>query len=219
MGEHDPSNSGYPRKRARTRLQLLRAGLEALADTAPSGLTVGSLTAIAGTSQGTFYNHFSSLEELVTDAADHLAQGVEIASETLEVIEHDPAARVAIGTLQLLRAAEDDQVAAAAFVTLTASLPEFRARVRTTVRRAIEDGARVGRFDVGPGEAPVNAVLGTTLQSMRSRNLGEMAADEHDAVVALVLRLLGVPAPEISIVADRARQVVTANPWRPVPAP
>ncbi|MGF1595811.1 MAG: TetR/AcrR family transcriptional regulator [Acidimicrobiales bacterium] len=218
MSEVEPTPTGYPKKRARTRQRLLRAGLEALGSSGPDGLTVGQLSVLAGTSQGTFYNHFGSIPELVAEAADHLGQGVEIATDALEAVEHDPAARVAIGTLQLLRLAEDDRVASAAFVTLAAVLPDFRARVRSVVRRAIEDGVRAGRFTVEPGEAPVNAVLGTSLQSMRSRTLGESVSSEQTAVASLILRALGLDPGEIPTVVERAAQIVAADPWRPLAA-
>ena len=206
---------GYPRKRARTRLLLLRAGLQALSSTGPDALTVGQLTGLAGTSTGTFYNHFTCLADLVAEVAEHLGRGVEIANDALESVEHDPAARVAIGTLQLLQLAEEDPVASAAFVALVGVLPDFRQRVRSIVRRAIEDGTRVGRFDVQPGEAPVNAVLGTSLQSMRSRVLGETTEDDQEAAVRLVLRMLGISAEEVPDVVVRARELVSAAPWRP----
>ncbi len=211
-----PAGDGYPRKRARTRLLLLRAGLQALASTGPDSLTVAQLTTLAGTSAGTFYNHFSSVSELVAEVAEHLGQGVEIATGVLESIEHDPAARVAIGTLQLLDLAEDDPIASAAFVAMVGVLPDFRVRVRSIVRRALEDGVRVGRFDVAPGEAPVNAVLGTSLQSMRSRVLGESTRTEQEAVVALLLRMLGLAAGDVGTVVTRSQEVVSAHPWRPL---
>jgi AcrR family transcriptional regulator len=204
----DAGVTGYPKKRARTRRALLRAGMQALATNGPDSVTVSQITGLAGTAPGTFYNHFASVAELIDEASDSLGQAVAIATEALEAVEHDPAARVAIGTLQLLELAEQDEVAASAFVALAAALPEFRSRVRGIVGRAISDGVRVGRFRVEPGAAPVNAVLGTSMQSMRSRRLGEATAQDQRPVVELVLRLLGLPEDEITVVRRRAEDVV-----------
>ncbi len=206
---------GYPRKRARTRLLLLRAGLEALSHTGPDALTVGQLTSLAGTSTGTFYNHFTSVADLVAEAVELLGRGVEIANDALESVEHDPAARVAIAALQLLQLAGEDPEAAGAFVALVGVLPAFRQRVRSIVRRAIEDGTRVGRFDVQSGEAPVNAVLGTSLQSMCSRMMGETTEDDQESAVRLMLRMLGISAEEVPDVVARSRELVRTAPWRP----
>lgn len=204
-------SAGYPKKRARTRQRLIRAGMRALAGTGPDSVTIAQVASLAGTAPGTFYNHFSSVAELIDEIAENLGSGVEIATEALEVVEHDPAARVAIGTLQLLELAEHDQVASAAFVALVAVLPDFRARVRGIVGRAISDGVQNGRFDVEPGAAPLNAVLGTSLQSMRSRALGEATALDHPQVVRLVLRVLGVSEDNIPVVVERAQKIVSAE--------
>lgn len=208
-------DSGYPRKRARTRGRLRRAGMVVLAAKGPEGATVGEIAAEAGVAAGTFYNHFPSLGELVDEVADELGTGVEIAQGALEAVERDPAARVAIGMLQLLALAEADKTAASAFVALVAARPSFRARVRAIVARAIADGADSGRFGVDSGPAAIDAVLGTALQSMRSIILGETEPASAPLVAALVLRTLGVDPAEAGRVVPEAqaliRRPVTAN--------
>jgi len=185
-------DAGYPKKRARTRAQLRRAGLEAIAEHGPEATTVGEIAKRAGVAQGTFYNHFPSLADLMDEIADQLGTGVEIASDALDAIESDPAGRVAIGVLQLLDMADRDPTAAAAFVALAAARPGFRSRVRAIIGRAIADGVEVDRFDVQVGPAAINAVLGTCLQSMRSIVLVETDGSIAPVVAQLVLRSLGV---------------------------
>ena len=146
----DPRDSaGYPRKRARTRRQLLDAGIAAIADHGPAALTVGDVAGRAGVATGTFYNHFPSMADLVDAVTDELAGGVEIARSALEQVEHDPAARVAIGTRQLLRLTRADPSSARAFVSLLVTGTAFRTRVRATVRAAIDDGIQSGRLSSG----------------------------------------------------------------------
>lgn len=205
-------DAGYPRKRARTRSRLLEAGTEAIAAVGPNGLTVGDVAERAGVAVGTFYNHFPGLDDLVDEIAEQLGGGVEIAQAALDAIENDPAVRVALGTLQLLEMAETDQQAAYAFVTLVASKPDFRARVRAIVGRTIAEGVDAGRFDVAAGPAATNAVLGTTLQSMRSRVLDESEPAEARAVIELVLRTLGVPRNRLGPIIRQAEQTLHINP-------
>jgi AcrR family transcriptional regulator len=173
--------------------------------------TVGEIATEAGVAPGTFYNHFASLPEMIDVIADRLSGGVEIGEGALDLIEHDPAARVAVGTLQLLQMAENDSVAATAFVSLSAAKPDFRARVRAIVGRAISDGVESGRFDVDLSPAATNAVLGTVLQSMRSRILGETDASSAPEVAHLVLRILGMKTKTISVVVNQARQSLDAT--------
>jgi AcrR family transcriptional regulator len=211
-GESDPPPStGYPRKRRQTRRRLLRAGTVVLVERGPAQVTAGQIAAAAGVAVGTFYNHFPSVDDLVDAVADDLSHGVEIGRDTLNDIEHDPSRRVAIGVLQLLEMADADPTAASAFVTLAALRPDFRARIRAIVGQAISDGVEAQLFDVAVGPAAVNAVLGTALQSMRSRVLGETDRDEAQAVARLVLRLLGVPAADIDSVVAQAAITLAAT--------
>ena len=203
----DTENTGYPRKRRQTRRRLINAGTVVLAEHGPRHVTAGQVAAVAEVAPGTFYNHFPSVDELIDAVAHDLGRGIEIGRDTLNQIEHDPRQRVAIGVLQLLQMAEDDPASASAFVTLAAVLPEFRARVRGIVGQAIREGVEAGCFDVPPGPAATNAVLGATLQAMRSRLLDESGQTDAIDLARLVLRLLGVtdidPLVDQALIATR----------------
>ncbi len=196
---------GYPRKRRQTRRRLLNAGTAVLAERGPGHMTAAQVAKAAEVAIGTFYNHFPTIDDLIEAIANDIGRGVEISSDTLELIEHDPARRVAIGVLQLLQMAEETPAAAASFVSLAATLPEFRARVRGVVTRAISEGVDAGRFEITPGQSATNAVLGTALQSVRSRLLGETTAADATEVAGLVLRLLGTDATEIDLIIEQSQ--------------
>ncbi len=198
---------GYPRKRHRTRRRMVQAGMAALAERGPAGVTAGGVAAAAGVATGTFYNHFPTVDDFFNAIAQDVARGLEIGKTTLTDSENDPAARVAIGVMQLLDMADNDAIAASAFVTLVAARPDFRARVRSLVHDVISEGVDAGRFDVPADSATTNAVLGAGLQSMRSLFLGESSHAEAAGVTRLILRLLGVPANEIDSLVARATTV------------
>lgn len=203
---------GYPRKRARTRRLLITAGMAALAEHGPDGVTVADIAGRAKLAPGTFYNHFLSTQDLVEAICAELAGGVEIARDLLEQVENDPAARVALGTRQLLRMTVDDPLSARSFVSLLAGVPTFRERVRATVRDAIEAGIRSGRF---VGRSPVlttDATLGTVSQWMRSRLENEAGAETEREHLTMILALVGLPAEDIDPVVDRvAKYAERAN--------
>ena len=198
---------GYPAKRRRTRRRLLRAGLTRLAEQGPSGISAGGIATAAGVATGTFYNHFPTVDDFFAALAQDVGRGIEIGQAILTDIENDPAVRVAIGALQLLRMADTDPAAASGFVTLVANLPDFRARVRTLISDAIVDGVNADRFHIQPGNAPTDAILGAVLQSMRSVMLGEATYAEAAGVANLLLRLLGVPPNKIDRIVNRAVSV------------
>lgn len=198
------SAAGYPRKRRQTRRRLVNAGIAVLSERGPGHMTAAQVAKSAGVAIGTFYNHFPTVDDLIEAIAYDLGRGVEISGEMLADIEHDAARRVAIGVLQLLNMADETPQAAAAFAGLTATLPGFRARIRGVVNQAIIDGVASGRFDTAPGESATNAVLGTALQSMRSRLMGETSAADSPDVVRLVLRVLGTEPTDIDAILEEA---------------
>jgi AcrR family transcriptional regulator len=205
-------HGGYPRKRARTRRHLLDAGIAAIAEHGPTGLTVGDIAARAGVASGTFYNHFPSLPHLVDAVTDELAGGVEIARSALEQVEHDPAGRVAIGTRQLLRLIRADPPSARAFVSLLVTGTAFRTRVRATVRAAIDDGIQAGRFVGRSTDVTTDAVLGTVVQWMRSALEGEAGPEPEPELLRMVLLVVGLPEGEVAAVLEgvSTRRVPTA---------
>jgi AcrR family transcriptional regulator len=205
-----PATTGYPRKRRQTRRRLLRAGTVVLVEKGPAQVTAGQIASAAGVAVGTFYNHFPTVDDFIAAVAENLTRAIEIGRDTLNEIEHDPARRVAVGVLQLLELADTDPTSASAFVTLTALRPDFRARIRALVGQAITDGVESQVFDVAAGPAAINAVLGSALQSMRSRVLGETDHDEAVVVAHLVLRLLGMAEADIVTAITQAQETAVA---------
>lgn len=200
---------GYPRKRARTRRALLTAGMVVLAEKGPEGATVGEIAREAHVSSGTFYNHFVSISDLVETVAGELSTGVEIGRDTLNTIENDPAMRVLLGSAQLLSLADHDPVAAAAFVALLATVPDFRDRVRQLVSGALADGISSGRFVDYEEMALTDAVLGSVVQWMRTSltRRGVISPTEHSAHHRVLLGLVGVPALEAVQLIERLERV------------
>lgn len=162
-----------------------------LAEHGPDGATVGAVARRARMAPGTFYNHFHDLDDAIAAVVDDLSTAVEIERERLAVVEHDAAARVAIGALQLLDLARHDPATASAFVTLLATVPEFRSRVRATVRRAIEDGITERRFVARSSDVTADAVIGATTQWMRTFLAGEHGATNDAEYLEIMLHIAG----------------------------
>lgn len=201
----DPTSTGYPRKRARTRRSLLSAGMTVLATKGPDGATVGEIAREAHVSTGTFYNHFLSIEDLVEAITGELSTGVEIGRDTLTVIENDPAMRVLLGSAQLLSLVDDDPASAAAFVALLATVPVFRDRVRHLVSGALSDGIESGRFVDTDVMALTDAVLGSVVQWMRTglTRKGVVAHPNRRANYRIMLSIVGVDPAEVTALIDR----------------
>lgn len=198
------SASGYPRKRARTRRALLNAGRAELAEHGPDGATIGEIARRAFVSTGTFYNHFDDLDTLLQTVVNELAGAIETARDHLAVVEPDPAAQIASGTLQLLSLAHEDPATARAFVALLASVPEFRSRVRASVHSSILDGVAQQRFAPRPSIVTTDALIGAVVQWMRTR-LSDEADDSSDADhLSLALHIAGLTGSDFNHVVNNA---------------
>jgi AcrR family transcriptional regulator len=206
------SSPGYPRKRARTRRQLLVAGMAELAVHGPDGAAVGQIAHSAHVSTGTFYNHFDSLGALVGAVVDDLAGGIERARDLLLRVEQDPAVRVAMGARQLLDLARTDPPTANGFVNLFATVPSFHGRVHAVACSTITDGIVTGRFVHRPAEITTDAVIGVVTQGMRSRLSGAIDLDvDLDSVrLSLILEITGLSRTDAGQVIERLPPTETA---------
>lgn len=187
----DDETTGYPNKRARTRRALVRGAMRVMGETGSIAPTATAVTEAAGVSHGTFYNYVGDTAELVGLVADELAQVLELGREHLHRLSGDPAARVALGILQLLELPRTDPVFARAFLVAMAGDTAFRARIRALVAGEVARGIERGVFRAASVDVTTNALLGATLQTLRSALLGEVEAD-GEAVVDMCLHLLGV---------------------------
>lgn len=194
---------GYPNKRARTQRALIRGAMTVMADGGTASLSVAAVCRAAGVSHGTFYNYFDSADDLEAAVAADLLTVFELGATNLARLSGDPAGRVVLGVRQLLSMPMLDRVYAMAFLQVMSGRGDFRAHVRGIVRSEVTKGVARGDFDTPSEVAATDALLGALLQTIRSSLLGEADAD-HDAVVEVCLRMLGVPAAHIEAVTTRA---------------
>src|SRR6185295_18340808 len=97
-------------KRARTRAQIVEAGLALLADRPPEALTVDAIVEAAGVAKGTFYYHFQSVEELVAAVGANLADSFDELLAPSRLDEADPIERMSFAFANFLEKALDDPI-------------------------------------------------------------------------------------------------------------
>ena len=131
-------------KRARTRAQIVEAGLMLLAERPPEALTVDAIVEAAGVAKGTFYYHFQSIEELVAAVGAKLADSFDELLAPLRLDEPDPVERMSFAFTKFLEKALDDPVWAG-LVVRSAQAPAALVRAfakisrRTLPRRSPRD--------------------------------------------------------------------------------
>ena len=189
-------------KRERTRKKILEAAFGLIG--AEKGLTVRieEICAAAEISRGTFYNYFTSLEQLFEILAIELSHGLNTAlvSTWDESLSHAEGSNAAIQ--HYLNYARRDPAWAWAMVHLSAFGPSFGAEAWDACYRAIAKGIEAGEFDVPNAAVGRDLMTGTVLATVRTMLRGGRA--QPRAIAHHVLRALGVPD-------DRARQIAASH--------
>jgi len=178
-------------KRARTRAQIVKAGLMLLAERPPEGLTIDAIVEAAGVAKGTFYYHFQSVEELIAAAGAKLADSFDEFLAPSRLDEPDPVERMSFAFTKFLEKALDDPIWAR-LVVRSAQVPAAIGRIRENLKADLAEAIAQGRLAIQDVELAADIVIGIWLQVTRStlerRAPPELARQARDAV----LRALGV---------------------------
>lgn len=200
MPKVDEGTTRGHRKRARTRAQLIDAGLLVLA-TRGEAMTVTDVVTGAGVSNGTFYNYFDDIDDLVLALAEHV--GVSIAEAAAAEPIEDPAERFADATARLLVLAEVDPTWGRAFLQVAAR-PGSAGDMLRHARADLERGHTEGRFTVGPEPAALDQLTGLVMMTIRRIVEGRGGPTTTADAVARGLASLGVEAAEAAVLAHHA---------------
>jgi AcrR family transcriptional regulator len=196
MSDMEPPNRLERRKR-RTRAALIKAAQRLIAE-GKVNVPVLEITQAADVGMGSFYNHFSSKEQLFDAAVAEVLDAHGALLDELTSSIDDPAETFACSyrlTGRLFRRRpQESQILLATGMTLLASERGLAPRAL----RDIVEANRAGRFHVDDPELALAMAggallgLGNLLRNQPDRDDAEAA----DTVTEDVLRLFGLPADE-----------------------
>lgn len=210
-------------KRARMRERLLAATVEAHAGSAPGTRPViDDVIRVAGVSRGTFYKYFESLEEILPELGQRMAEEMVATYERVFGDVADPAVRTAGGLLLTLSRAAMEPVRVA-FTSRVDFIQYFNRddlhgmAVKTCLLQAREAG--VLSFD--SLDAAIALTVGAALEGTRRilHASGLELAYMHQLAV-MILRGLGMQPVAANRAAAQAWQVLISRSaelswWRP----
>jgi AcrR family transcriptional regulator len=178
-------------KRARTRTQIVEAGLVLLAERPPEALTVDAIVEAAGVAKGTFYYHFQSVEELVAAVGAKLADSFDELLAPSRLDEADPIERISLGFTKFLEKAINEPLWGR-LVVRSAEAPAAIGRIRENLKADLAQAIAQGRLAIQDVELAADIVIGIWLQvtrgSLERRTSPELPRQARGAV----LRALGV---------------------------
>jgi AcrR family transcriptional regulator len=190
-------------RRAKTRSELIRAARALYAARTFDSVTVDDVVNAAGVAKGTFYVHFDDLDDLKSVVADELAREFDDLLQPRRLSLDDPLERITAGCGAFINEALYNPAWAALIARGAAAMPGIARVARGRLNEDIRRAAATGRLhDVAPDLA-FEFVLGITVRTMQSAAEGRLKPKHAPAVVAGILRAIGVTAEEAQEIALR----------------
>jgi AcrR family transcriptional regulator len=185
-------------KRERTRKKILEAAFGLLGNEKGLTVRIEEICAAAHVSRGTFYNYFTSLEQLFEILAIELSHDLNrfLVASWDETSSHAEGSNAAVQ--HYLNYARRDPAWAWAMVHLSAFGPTFGAESWQACYDAIAKGVEAKEFDVPNATIGRDLMTGTVLATVRTMLRG--GRPQPQVVSYHVLRALGVPD-------ERAREI------------
>lgn len=189
-------------KRERTRKKILEAAFGLIGNEKGLTVRIEEICAAAHVSRGTFYNYFTSLEQLFEVLAIELSHDLNSAlvSTWDETRSHAEGSNAAIQ--HYLNHARRDPAWAWAMVHLSAFGPSFGAESWEACYRSIEKGIEAGEFDVPNATVGRDLMTGTVLATVRTMLRPGSDRSEPRVIAYHLLRALGVPDARAREIAD-----------------
>lgn len=209
-------------RRERMRARLLDAVLHLCSAEVRGALpTIDDVVRHADVARGTFYKHFNSIEQAVSELgaamADEMTAGIARVYDVLT----EPVMRTATGfQLFLLRAMLDAKWGMfIARIGLLRDQDLFTSKIRSDILLGIDAGS----YNVGDVECAADLLMGAKIEAILRLNSGNVSIPYVKAMTAMVLTAFGVAGLEAMAIVDRAfDRIVAESPgrltwWRELP--
>jgi AcrR family transcriptional regulator len=189
-------------RRARTREKLISAAARVVAEMGERKARIDDFITAAGVARGTFYNYYSTREELLDDLWARVGREPfdEIRRATQSIV--DPAEQLAAEARQILDRAAKDQIWGWLVYAFSGenTVPED---LLSYPRPTLVIGHRSGRFQFSNLDSASDLVVGTLRAALRALLERGRSEDYACAIVILLLRALGVPEREAKAIATK----------------
>jgi AcrR family transcriptional regulator len=188
---------------------LIAAGRTLIGANGVGGLKIQDITAEADVGLGSFYNHFSSKEELVeavvVESLEELVDAEGLAAHPGQ----DPAVTAGVAVVRIVGTAFRDPDFARLLVRLDHSDLIYDRAMRPAAEEVIRAGIEAGRFDVPDVDVATQNVVAGSLALIRRILDGELDESVLPAQAELTLRLLGLDRVDAAEVAERSVELAT----------
>ncbi|MHC8366495.1 TetR/AcrR family transcriptional regulator [Pseudomonas sp. ZT5P21] len=198
----------HEKARLRTRNRLLRAARSVMGRKGIEATAINDITEEAELSFGSFYNYFSSKEEVARAVFIEDAMLMIEALDAATSPEAGIAERVGVNIRRTIHRGLTDPVWGWFLVHSVYSINDMISTMGNPLARDILTGNNSKAFDVVDITSTVDCIIGGMLYLLRKILEGERPASAVESMVQYILRGLGVPHDEV----ERIIQIDLARP-------
>jgi AcrR family transcriptional regulator len=191
------------RKAEQTRLRILEAAKQQMAIGGPESITIQAVTEGADIGQGTFYNYFSSRDELIDAVIVDVVEGLGRRLDALTAGMEDAAEIYSYSLRHLMHTAVSDPVWGWFMVRLGIAQDGLLDALGPRASRDIQIGIDSGRFDVHDVKLASAMTFGSLLAVMHEYLDTDRTEDPSSAYAESLLRLVGISRDEAHEIAHR----------------
>ncbi|WP_236977264.1 MULTISPECIES: TetR/AcrR family transcriptional regulator [Mycobacterium] len=182
------------RRQAQTRVDLIRAAREIIAEGGVEALRISDITTRADVAFGTFYNQFKSKEDVVEAVVAETIVGLAHSVEESPEFD-DPAEALVASTRAIVRIAYDDPPLARLLVKLEQAESRFERIIRPQAGALLQRGMAEGRFLIDDLETTLTMSIAAAFEVIRGILDGRLGDRADFACAEALLRMAGV-APQ-----------------------
>lgn len=179
-------------KRERTRKGILSTAYSLVCRKDGHLTRIEEICASAHISLATFYNYFSTINELFDALAYEISHDINVRIRAHLSLIPPGAFRVSAGSRLYLQQVRIDQAWGRAMVNLTGTGPQFGLISLQHVAKVIAEGLELGEFQIPNVEVGCDLVMGTVLSAMMSMVRAPFPDDYPEMVARQILMGLGV---------------------------
>jgi AcrR family transcriptional regulator len=179
-------------RRAKTRTKILEVAFELLGNENGRLTRIEEICAAAEVSRGTFYNYFSSVDEMFRALAFEISHSFNTATRAVFTRAPAGAIRSAFALRYYLHKTRDDPAWGWAMVNLSAGGPIFGEETFRYATVSIEEGLVTEQFHLPSLEVGRDIMMGSTLSAMMTLLRSEQPQDYPEKAVGQIMRGLGV---------------------------
>ncbi len=184
------------RSKENTRRKLISAALSVMSEKGVDGTSIADITEAADVGFGSFYNHFSSKNEIA--GAVFFQRATELGQITDAITSQEPDKAVAVAYIQkvFLTKAIQDPVWGWFLVRIQFALPQLMAVFEERSNTDLRDGLKQGRFTLKHISTATRVIIAGIMAVTRAMLEGEAKPSAPQETIEAFLTMLGLDRDE-----------------------